>query len=232
MTEIKDGVLIAESTVSSGTGDIVLGGALSGFNAISSIVSDGQACVVYVEDGNESDWFFALCTYTSSGNSLSRDQILWSSNGGSNVSLSANTHTVTIEPLPGYVTGPVNYLDQLLSRPELKDYSETLQTPGISSGTLELDLETGNTFSVTLTEDVTTLTISNPPASGKTGSFSLKLAQDATGGRAFAFPASIKFSGGSAPTLSSGADEYDRLVFITEDGGTTWDCMLAGAAFS
>lgn len=122
--------------------------------------------------------------------------------------------------------------DEVLQRSELKDYVETRTAPTSSAGALTLDLANGNAFEVTLTENVSTLTLSNPPASGKAGSFMLVLKQDATGSRTFAFPAACKFAGGTAPTLSSAANAIDILTFVTTDGGATWYVMLAGAAFA
>lgn len=114
----------------------------------------------------------------------------------------------------------------------LKDYGETRTAPSSSSNVLTLDLENGNIFEVTLTENVTTLTISNPPASGTAGSFTLILKQDGTGGWTFAWPAAVVWAGGTAPTLTTDASAVDVLTFITTDGGTTWYGFLAGADFS
>ena len=121
---------------------------------------------------------------------------------------------------------------QVLQDHELRDYSETVSSPTISSGALTLDMSAGNVFAVTLTEAVTSLTISNPPASGKAGSFTLILSQDSTGGWSFTWPASITWAGGSAPELTTDAGGVDVLVFLTIDGGATWRGMLAGAAFA
>jgi len=234
MTDIKDGVFIAESSSTSGTGALTLGGAVSGFNTFGSILSDAEQCVYFVEDGNGSDYFYALGTYTASGTILSRDTILHSSNAGANVTLSANTHTVTIEPIPGYVTGLVDYLEQVLVNAQLKSYSEVLQTPSSSSGTLTLDLATGNNFHVTLTENVTTLTISNAKASGVSQNFTLKLEQGGAGSFTIAplLTSPYNFDGGTAPTLVTTAGEYDRLAVISEDGGTAWDLFHSGGAFA
>jgi len=115
---------------------------------------------------------------------------------------------------------------------ELQDYKETRTTPSSSSGTLTLDISTSNVFEVTLTENVTTLTISNPASSGKACSFTLILKQDGTGSWTFAFPASIKWAGGTAPTLTTTASAIDLLTFITTDAGTVWYGFSAGADFS
>lgn len=94
-----------------------------------------------------------------------------------------------------------------------------------------INLSTGNVFELTLTGNCT-FTFTNPPASGKTGSFTLILKQDATGSRTRTWPASVKWPGGVAPTLSTTANRVDILTFFTLDGGTTWYGSLAGVNYS
>lgn len=129
-------------------------------------------------------------------------------------------------------SGAVTLNDNTLTRPELKDYAETKTSPSSSSGTLTLDLENGNVFEVTLTENVSTTNFSNPPASGKGGSFTLILKQDGTGGRTIAWPAAVDWAGGSSPTLTTTASAVDILTFCTVDAGTRWYGFLAGANMS
>lgn len=64
------------------------------------------------------------------------------------------------------------------------------------------------------------------------GSFTLTLRQDLTGSRTFAWPASIIWAGGTAPTITSGANTTDVFTFFTLDGGTTWFGMTGGQDFS
>lgn len=122
--------------------------------------------------------------------------------------------------------------DQALTRPKLKDFSEFSTTPSSSSGTLTLDLENGNGFQVTLTEDVTTLVLSHPPASGAFGSATLILVQDGTGGWDVTWPASIKWAGGAAPAVSLDPGAIDVYAFTTRTGGTVWYGFVGGLAFS
>jgi hypothetical protein len=122
--------------------------------------------------------------------------------------------------------------DQVLSQPEIKDYAETRTAPSSSSGAITLDLQNGNVFQTTLTENITSLTIDNPPASGKAGSFTWIVKQDGTGSRTIAWPAAVKWAGGSAPTLSTAADAVDVLTFLTTDAGTTWYGFAAGLDLS
>ena len=133
----------------------------------------------------------------------------------------------------GAVDGiPVDMQDQLLTRPQLKDVSETSTTPAVSAGVLTLDLETGNVFEVTLTEDVTTLTFAHPPAAGRAGACTLILRQDATGGRTLAWPSSVIWAGGTPPLVTLAANAVDIYAFITRDGGTMWYGFTGGRGFS
>lgn len=113
--------------------------------------------------------------------------------------------------------------DNLLERPEIKDFSLTSNSISSSAGVLTIDLTTGNDFFTTLTENITTITISNPSPTGKKCSFTLEITQDGAGG-AFTVvqPASVIVPGGTAPTISTGNDAVDELVYRTRDAGTTW----------
>jgi hypothetical protein len=127
---------------------------------------------------------------------------------------------------------PINMQDQVLARPELKDFSEASATPAVSAGALTLDLETGNVFEVTLTGNVTSLTLANPPAAGRAGSATLILRQDATGGRTLAWPASVRWADGMPPVVSPAANAVDIYAFMTRNGGATWFGFPGGRGFS
>ena len=127
-------------------------------------------------------------------------------------------------------TGSQNLQDNELIRAKLRDYSETVSSPTISAGTLVLNLETSNIFTVSLNAAITTLTISNPPASGSGGSFTLIFTADGTA-RAVTWPASIKWAGGTAPTITSASGKVDSFAFFTSDGGTNWQGYVGGQNF-
>ena len=112
-----------------------------------------------------------------------------------------------------------------------KSYNETYATASSSSGSLTIDCETGNVFQVTLTENVTSTTFSNPPASGTAYGFTLRVIQDSTA-RTIAWPAAVDWAAATAPTLSSGSGAVDVFVFFTTDGGTTWYGFTAGQDLS
>jgi hypothetical protein len=219
---IKDAPRVRETTTTTGTGTIDLSGAVLGFQSFVSGVGTGNSVYYTILAANGTDWEVGLGTVTdATPDTLSR-AVIKSSNANALLSLAAGTHSVFLSPTPGYATGDVNFSDLILQRPELKDYAETGPTPTISANAITLDLETGNHFIVNHNANLITVTISNPPVSGKVGSFTLWLTQDATGGRTLTLPSSCKPYGGSFPTLTTTTNALNILSFCTKDGGTTW----------
>jgi len=114
---------------------------------------------------------------------------------------------------------------QLAQGIELKDYSETVSFSNITtSGTVVLDLEEGNVFSLTLTEDIS-LEIDNPPASGTAGFFTLIVTEDAIGGWDITWPSSID-SGDTSINLATTAGSKTIFTSLTTDGGQSWYLMM------
>jgi hypothetical protein len=93
-----------------------------------------------------------------------------------------------------------------------------------SAGTLSINCNDSNVFTVSMTENVSTLTLSNA-SDGQT--INVRFTQDATGGRTITWPASFKWAGGSAGSLSSGANEVDFLVATYI--GSSWYASLLKA---
>lgn len=109
-------------------------------------------------------------------------------------------------------------------------YNETYAAVTSSTNAATIDCHNGNAFSHTLTEN-TTLTFSNPPASGTAFSFSLEIIQDASAsGFTVTFPSSVDWPSATAPTLTATASAKDLFIFYTRDGGTTWLGFTAGQA--
>ena len=90
-----------------------------------------------------------------------------------------------------------------------------------------MNLRLGDSFTTTLTEN-TTLAFSNPPSGTGLGCFIVKVKQDGTGGRTLAFPGTVDWAGGSAPDVSTGANDVDIFVFVTVDAGTIYYGITAG----
>ncbi len=145
-----------------------------------------------------------------------------------------STTTTANAALPkagGTLSGAIVGADQIISAPVLKDVGETCVANGTSGSTDTIDLTDGNVHNVTLTANCT-FTFSNPPASGTSGSFTLFLNQDGTGSRTATWPGSVKWAGGTAPTLTTTASRTDILVFTTIDAGTIWYGAVSGQDFS
>lgn len=121
-------------------------------------------------------------------------------------------------------------LNGALMGPELKAYAETKNSVTISTNVLTLDLSTGNHFTCPLNANITTLTISNPPASGKAGALTIAFTADGTA-RTITWPASVKWPSGVAPTPTSTNNKVDVFTLLTYDGGTTWYGFNAGQNF-
>ena len=111
--------------------------------------------------------------------------------------------------------------------------AETYTAPSVSSNVITVDLLKGTVFNVSLTANVTSFTISNPTAS-RVNSFTLFLTQDGTGGRTVTWTftsRTLKWAGGTAPTVTSTANKGDVYSFISNDGGSTWYGFVGGQSF-
>lgn len=117
----------------------------------------------------------------------------------------------------------INMGDQIIDQPVLRDFGIENNAVASSSAVAVYDLETGNSFTTTLTEDITTVTLSNPPASGTMGEIIIKFIQDGTGSWTVTWPASVQWQGGTGPTITTTATTGTDLVTLkTFDGGTIW----------
>jgi len=91
-----------------------------------------------------------------------------------------------------------------------------------SSNTTTLNCRLGNDFTTTLSE-ATTFDFTNPPASGRDFTFSLKIVQDSSGsGYSVTWPNSVKWTSGTAPSTTNTADAVDIFTFYTNDGGSNF----------
>ena len=79
-----------------------------------------------------------------------------------------------------------------------------------TASTITVDLTTGNNFTITLNGNYT---LGNPTGVTTGQSGSIYLVQDGTGSRTLGFGTHWHFAGGTAPTLSTGANAVDVLVY-------------------
>ena len=95
----------------------------------------------------------------------------------------------------------------------------TISALGNIVTTQALDLDAANFFTATVTGAVT-LSFSNVPAGAVFVVFEIT-----NGGTNVSWPASVKWPGGSAPSLT--ASGVDVVTLYTIDAGTTWRATLA-----
>jgi len=85
---------VRETSTTVGTGNIVLGGAVAGFIAFSSVMSNGDTTYYGIVLANS--WEVGIGTYTASTNSLARTTVLASSNAGALVDFPSGTKNVIL----------------------------------------------------------------------------------------------------------------------------------------
>tara|TARA_R110001632_G_scaffold182116_1_gene302170 strand:- start:442 stop:1080 length:639 start_codon:yes stop_codon:yes gene_type:complete len=93
--------------------------------------------------------------------------------------------------------------------------SKTIYQYSTALNTKTLDLSTGTTFSFTPSGS-TTVSFTNPPATGIALGFSVEIVGDAS---VITWPSSIKWHLATAPTATATKELY---TFVTTDGGTTY----------
>jgi len=145
---------------------------------------------------------------------------------GTNISGGATSGAATVNLA---IDAEVAFADQVASRPEMKDYAETVNAIGATGGgTQDFDIALGNVQTATVDTSANTFTFSNPSATGKSCSFTLILTNGAS--QTVNWPATVDWAGGTAPTLTAAG--VDILTFMTVDAGTIWYGFLAGAAMA
>jgi hypothetical protein len=84
---------VKETTTTTGTGTVTLGGAAAGFQSF-VVIGNGNTTYYAIVDAATGDWEVGIGTYTLSGTTLSRTTVLSSSNSGALVNFSAGTKDV------------------------------------------------------------------------------------------------------------------------------------------
>lgn len=152
--------------------------------------------------------------------------------------------TGTVTPLvgaPGQGVPAGGTMGQVLAKASGADYDTdwvnaavdrtTVTSLSIAAGVVNVDYALGDYFTLALTANVTSITFSNLPGSGKGASLAIRLQQDGTGSRTIALPASFKAITGSDTAVQSAANAYTVLMITTFDNGTRWEySMKEGAA--
>ena len=148
------------------------------------------------------------------------------------ISSISNTGTVTLptstDTLVGRATTDTltnkTLTTPAITNPTVTNYVETTYSAN-SSTAITLDLANGTVQIITLTGNAT---ITMPTATaGK--SFIIMLKQDATGSRSVTW-STVKYAGGTAPTITATASRMDILSFFAD--GTNWYGTVLGQNFT
>tara|TARA_Y100001963_G_scaffold159946_1_gene266426 strand:+ start:2683 stop:4431 length:1749 start_codon:yes stop_codon:yes gene_type:complete len=125
------------------------------------------------------------------------------------------------------VGGNLYMSDNTVSRPKLKDFSETVAAITWTNP-CDIDFEDGNVQTLTVAIAGQTVQFSNPPASGTAGTVTVIITNG--GSQTVTWPAAVKWPSNVAPSLSSSG--VDIITFMTIDAGTTIYGFVGGLNFS
>ena len=115
-----------------------------------------------------------------------------------------------------------------------KGVQETVGTSTNATNAMSVDLATGNFFTIDLQSNnatVSSMTFSNPAASGSVSAWTIKWIQGSTA-RALTYPAAVKWGGGVDHVMSTADNAVDIVSMFTIDGGTTIYATVCGIAFA
>ena len=128
---------VKETTATTGTGTVTLGGAAAGFQSFAA-VGDGNQTFYAIVDATSGAWEVGVGTYTTSGTTLSRTTVVSSSNAGSLVNFAAGTKDVFVT----YPSSRAVYLDAAGSAVSVLDIgtlgtsTANITTANITAGTV------------------------------------------------------------------------------------------------
>lgn len=101
------------------------------------------------------------------------------------------------------------------------DDGTTLTTIASTGGVLTIDCALGDNFITTLTENITSIVLTNEPATEKAKPISLEIEQHASAPKTVAFPAGWGWPGGTVGEVSSTNGAVDELNLVVRNKGGT-----------
>ena len=129
---------VRETTTSTGTGAITLGGAYTGFQTFSAAIGNANSTYYTIANVVSGEWEVGIGTYTSAGNTFSRTTVLSSSNSGSLVNFTSGTKDV-------FVTQPAEravYVDSAGTTVNVNVLAATGDSSFTSTGALQISAGT------------------------------------------------------------------------------------------
>ena len=129
---------VRETTTTTGTGSVTLGGAYTGFQTFLAGVANNNSTYYTIANVVSGEWEVGIGTYTTAGNLLSRTTVLSSSNGGSLVNFAAGSKDV-------FVTQPSSravYIDSAGTTVNVGILAATGDSSFTSTGALQISAGT------------------------------------------------------------------------------------------
>lgn len=155
---------VKETTTSTGLGNIILAGTLTGFRTFASIISIGESFYYCIDGGTSGEWEVGIGALTDA-TTLVRSSVLSSSNADAAVSFSAGAKTVFVTIAADGVSAPAAmqttldtisaFANESLRLLERLSFLTALQTPtselrvNVNAGTLPTVTTVGTVSSVT-----------------------------------------------------------------------------------
>lgn len=202
---------VQETSVTTGTSDFDLAGAVTNYIQFGDFMSDGDTTFYSAKLG--AAWETGIGTYVLASNRLQRTTVLSSSSGGTTkVTFAAGTKTV----ICGLPAGAVATAAQFRANtPGFwlttdKVWSAADYVALTDAATVAVDMSIGFNFSLTLGGN---RTLGNPSNTQNGQSGMIVITQDGTGSRTLAYGSNWKFTAGTAPTLTTTAGATDILVY-------------------
>ena len=169
----------------------------------SMFMADGTSQGVWTQNGASGTYLGSFSNHQMALRSNNTDRVVIGSTGSVSINAPASGYTLQVT---GNAFTPVNALT--------------------FAATQTINAFLSNVFTVTLTANMTSLTISNP-SDGQT--INLFLTQDATGSRTISWGSSIKWPGGAAGVLSTAANAVDLAVLTYRSSTGFWYASLSKA---
>lgn len=202
---------VRETTTTTGTGAITLAGPYTGFQAF-SVIGNGNTTYYAIVDSATGAWEVGIGTYTSSGNTLSRNTVLSSSNAGSLVNFGAGTK------------------DAIITQPsERAVYLDTATNATIANITTgALTASSDSSFTSTGALSISKGTTAQQPGSPATGMMRYNTTTNQFEGYSGSSPA-WKSIGGSALSNDTGTASNLYPVFASATTGTAENLYTSNA---
>lgn len=191
--------LTLTGTVTS-TGSLTLGGSLTGVNLTSQVT--GTLPIGNGGTGQTTYTNGQLLIGNTTGNTLTKATLT----AGTNITITNGTGSITV------------------AAPSLMPLS-AINALGNQTGSISINVSAHDTFSLTLTGNVTISSFTGLPTTPY--GFTIITTQDATGGRSLTWPTGSKYAGGVVPPITTTANAVDIWNVYTYNNGSFYVVSLA-----